>query len=69
MTANKALLIQLDNLQLEIQALQVENQELKALGELDNTLEANTLNKEIEELCQRLMEAEETNIGFEQEVR
>ena len=46
----------------------MENQKLKALEELDNTLESSALNKEIEELHQRLMEAEETTIGFEQEV-
>ena len=54
--ANEALHVQLDNLQREIQALQVENQKLKALGEWDNSstvLEVSSFHKEIEELRQQ----------------
>ena len=71
----EALRIQLDNLQCEIQSLEVENRKLRATRERDQAeescvaLEASAYNSEIDDLQQRLLEAEEKSISLEHEAQ
>ena len=71
----EALRIKLDNLQREVQSLQVENRKLRTATERDQgkeshvALEASAYSSEIEDLRQRLVEAEERSISLEHEAQ
>ena len=71
----EALHIKLDNLQSEVKSLRVENRKLRSATERDQgeeshvALEASAYNSEIEDLWQRLLEAEERSISLEHEAQ
>ena len=67
MSTTEALRTQVDNLRLEIQQLQVENAKLKSQlveeSVSEPSGETSALKKEVEELCQRLHEAQKREVN------